>query len=67
VTEKDKAMSFDELVQQALRRMQEASRSSVSSSYEVHRSNGEVVVRRSDSEAPALPVVEAPLKKTGTG
>ena len=62
-----KKMSFDDLVQQALKRMSEAARTSVSSSYEVHRSNGEVVVRRSDSDEVQLPAEKEPLKKTGTG
>jgi hypothetical protein len=55
--------TFSAVFKEALKKMQETVKTSVSSSYEVHRSSGEVTVQRSDNKNWEA---ELPPKKTGT-
>lgn len=58
MSDHDKNLSFDAVLQEALKEMQETASTTISSSYEVLRSDGEVIVRKADkgwseSQAPS--------------
>lgn len=64
MTEAEKNAAFNAVFEQALKKMQEASSTAVSSSYEVHRSGGEITVKRSGRNVDEFVVVPSePLKK----
>lgn len=63
----EKDSDFNIIVEQALKRMQESVTTSVSSSYEVHRSGGEVIVRRAGKGWFDTDSMASLVKKTGAG
>ena len=64
MSEEKKAI-FRAVMESALKKMSEVSTTAGSSSYEVHRSSGELIVRRSGKIWDAAEVVKSKLRKAG--
>ena len=65
MSESDKKASFDVVLQEALKIMRQTATNTSSSSYQVLRSSGAVIVQRPEKDLFGSEIVTPPLKKVG--